>query len=218
MAVVTDGDRDAARALLMREFEEYRLHCVDWTELLPLLASFYARLREAEARAEELREDRNESHRRLTAAGVQERLGQPDAAPLTVSERVGALVSLRDEAEARADNAETLIYVTGLWRCAKCGCQTVSAFLHASTGRTAPNHAPQTCPNECGPMWRVTERDAGNRLADRYVELQAKNARLRGTITSICAEQGCSCESDPPDGTCWAHRLEAALAGEEPQG
>lgn len=50
----------------------------------------------------------------------------------------------------------SLVYVPGLWRCAKCKLDLIASVL--SPGGVSANEAPQTCPNECGPMWRVTER------------------------------------------------------------
>lgn len=70
------------------------------------------------------------------------------------------------KAVERIRELEALVYVPGLWRCAKCDCQVISTNLHANTGQMSANNEPQTCPNNCGPMWRVTERDAGNRLID----------------------------------------------------
>lgn len=81
-----------------------------------------------------------------------------------------AVAALRDEVE----RLEKLVYVPGLWKCAKCKCSVISTNLHvnASTDRMfSANNQPQICPNECGPMWRVTERDAGNELIDRMEAL-----------------------------------------------
>jgi len=75
-------------------------------------------------------------------------------------------VERRREAEAEVSRLEALVYVPGVWRCPKCQLSLVSTILDASSGRIAANKEPQRCPNDCGPMWRVTERDAGNRLID----------------------------------------------------
>jgi len=78
-------------------------------------------------------------------------------------EKIGEL-----EAERKArEEAERLVYVPGVLKCAKCGCVLVTTILDASSGRVAANNAPQECPNKCGPMWRRTERDAGNDLCGR---------------------------------------------------
>jgi hypothetical protein len=39
--------------------------------------------------------------------------------------------------------------------------------MNAATGQVRADKKPQDCPNGCGPMWRRTERDAGNDLMDR---------------------------------------------------
>ncbi len=69
-------------------------------------------------------------------------------------------------AAAALRDLDKLAFVPGLWRCAKCECQVISNTLHAGTGNISANNEPQSCPNNCGPMWRVSERDAGNRLID----------------------------------------------------
>jgi hypothetical protein len=88
-----------------------------------------------------------------------------------------------DAAEARIKELEgenerlaKLVYVPGVTRCAKCGLRLISSTLDASSGQIAANTSPQQCPNDCGPMWRVTERDAGNEVCDR---LEAAESALR---------------------------------------
>lgn len=78
---------------------------------------------------------------------------------------VGLVADLKLAAAAIRD-LDKLAFVPGLWRCAKCSCQVISSNFHAGTGQISANNEPQTCPNNCGPMWRVSERDAGNRLID----------------------------------------------------
>lgn len=62
---------------------------------------------------------------------------------------------------------EALVYVPGVWNCAKCKFTLVSTTLNATSGHFKANTEPQKCPNGCGPLWRKTERDAGNELIDR---------------------------------------------------
>lgn len=76
---------------------------------------------------------------------------------------------------ATIEHLQGLVYVPGLWRCAKCKCGTIGTLLCASTGRMAVDKTPKQCPNGCGPMWRVTERQAGNDVIDRN---DAANDRL----------------------------------------
>jgi hypothetical protein len=68
---------------------------------------------------------------------------------------------------ARVAELEQLVYVPGVMRCAKCKCSLVTTILDANSGRFAADSSPQTCPNGCGPMWRKTEREAGNELIDQ---------------------------------------------------
>jgi len=68
---------------------------------------------------------------------------------------------------ARVAELERLVYVPGVMRCAKCKLSLVTTILDANSGRFAADNSPQTCPNGCGPMWRKTEREAGNELIDQ---------------------------------------------------
>ena len=80
------------------------------------------------------------------------------------------ITSLRaqlDEARAENDRLSKLVYVPGLWRCAKCKFQLIQANLNAGDGSvTARDQAGDKCPNCDAPLWRVTEREAGNKLID----------------------------------------------------
>lgn len=56
---------------------------------------------------------------------------------------------------------EDLVYVPGLWRCAKCKFELVQATLNARDGTVSARDTPgEKCPNCASPLWRVTERDA----------------------------------------------------------
>lgn len=73
---------------------------------------------------------------------------------------------------ARAERAEKLIHVPGVWRCPKCPFRLVQANLNMADGTvTARDEAGDKCPNCNGPMWRVSERD-------ERVELQNELERL----------------------------------------
>lgn len=77
-----------------------------------------------------------------------------------------AMLRAGADAMEERDRLAKLVYVPGLRKCAKCGCSLVTTNLYAETGQMSANNEPQPCPNGCGPMWPVTERDAGNRLID----------------------------------------------------
>lgn len=79
-----------------------------------------------------------------------------------------------DERDIEIKRLEKLVYVPGVLMCAKCKFQQVSINLHVNTGQRSANNSPQQCPNGCGPLWRVTERDAGNEMVDRCEALQAQ--------------------------------------------
>lgn len=89
-----------------------------------------------------------------------------------------------DAANAEIERLERLVYVPGVWVCAKCKLPLVSTILDAGSGRFAANKEPQQCPNGCGPMWRKTERDAGNELCKRLEDASDANERLRAELAS----------------------------------
>lgn len=92
----------------------------------------------------------------------------PSAEPLMADEEL-ILSQLK-----RIPKLEDLVYVPGLWRCARCKCGVTSQILNVARGDVRANNEPQQCPNGCGPMWRVTERDAGNELADHMNDVRNK--------------------------------------------
>lgn len=61
-----------------------------------------------------------------------------------------------------------LAHVPGLTKCDKCGFSLLSNNLHAETGDVSARDEPSICPNDGTPMRRVTEREAGNELLDRW--------------------------------------------------
>ncbi len=104
-------------------------------------------------------------------------------------------------AETELKQLRNLVYVPGLWRCAKCKFQLVQANLHASNGAVTSRDQPgDKCPNCDVPLWRVTEREAGNQLADRLEQeierahrLEAALRRLWDTAKTVTvdSQRGC---------------------------
>ena len=79
-----------------------------------------------------------------------------------------ALVAERDKLNAEVARLEKLVYVPGLWRCPKCDFTLVQSNLNALDGTvTARDEPGDKCPNCNGPLWRVTERQAGNDMVER---------------------------------------------------
>lgn len=77
--------------------------------------------------------------------------------------------------QARIRELEALVYVPGLWRCGKCNFQLVQATLHAGDGSISTRDKPgEQCPNCDVPLWRITEREAGNSLVDQLNDLSTQ--------------------------------------------
>ena len=94
---------------------------------------------------------------------------------MTAPDDLNALAEARKEIE----RLEKLVYVPGLWRCAKCNLRLVSNTLYADSGKMTANNSPQQCANGCGPMWRVTEREAANEQIDRNEALREELASIK---------------------------------------
>lgn len=78
---------------------------------------------------------------------------------------------MSDELHTRIRELEKLVYVPGLWRCPKCKFSLMQASLNANDGSvTAMDKPGSKCPNCDSPLWRVTERQAGNDMVDRAEE------------------------------------------------
>lgn len=107
----------------------------------------------------------------------------------------GLCCQLAEERKARGE-AERLCYVPGVWRCAKCNLRLISQTLHVNLGMVSADNEPQQCANGCGPMWRVSERDAGNKAIDTAEALQDKLAELQNGIA--IRKANCLLNSDMP--------------------
>ena len=60
----------------------------------------------------------------------------------------------------RIRELQALVYVPGLWRCAKCNFRLVQSVLNAFSGAVTANDKPgDKCPNCNVPLWRVSERE-----------------------------------------------------------
>jgi len=73
-------------------------------------------------------------------------------------------------AEARVAELTRQVFVPGMLKCAKCGFVLISANLNAQDGTVTARDTTEHCPNDGAPMWRVSERESGNDMADRADE------------------------------------------------
>lgn len=121
--------------------------------------------------AKALREDKERLHRELREARAR-------------CVHCGGPHNRHEACVARWEAAEALVYVPGLRKCAKCGCQVTSNHLNYPAGTITANNEPQDCPNGCGPMWPVTERQAGNDLCERIGQLQEARDSCRHTANA----------------------------------
>jgi uncharacterized protein with PIN domain len=81
---------------------------------------------------------------------------------------------------------EKQVYVPGLWRCPKCEFQLVQANLYAATGAVSARDQPgDKCPNCNGPLWRVTERQAGNDMVKRCEEQMERAIKAETKLKAL---------------------------------
>lgn len=95
---------------------------------------------------------------------------------------------------AELADAKSKLYVPGRWRCPKCNFGLSQFKLRAFDGAIGVSDTPgEKCPNCDTPLWRVTEREAGDELADRCreylqraTEAEAQLAAERGALMLLC--------------------------------
>lgn len=89
-------------------------------------------------------------------------------------EAADGVVMDADTAEALArefKRMQALIYIPGVWCCAKCGFRLVQSNLNAHDGSiTACDDPGEKCPNDGSPLWRVTYRDDVAESYERWEE------------------------------------------------
>lgn len=106
------------------------------------------------------------------------------------------LLADRRELVAEVERLKDQVYAPGEWRCAKCSLR-LTAKVIASSG-LGMDEKPQQCPNDCGPMWRVTEReyaDQVGRAAEQLLE------RATAAEAALAAEDWRPIAEAPRDGT-----------------
>jgi len=96
----------------------------------------------------------------------------------------------RDEWKARFQAQEKLVYVPGMWRCARCQFTLVQATFNALDGTVSARDKPgDKCPNCDAPLWRVTERDSGREVSLRCEQAVIEAADLRKEITVMTSQR-----------------------------
>ena len=77
------------------------------------------------------------------------------------------------------ESLERQVYVSGLWGCPKCKFSLMQGAINACDGSVSTRDEPgEKCPNCNTPLWRVTERQAGNDLVKRCEDFMEDAARL----------------------------------------
>ena len=163
-----------------------------------LLTALLARAESAEAERDEAKAEVARLRERIEPRGLV--VVEHDNVGHYVSQKVADIITLlrSDLAAAREtiaakdaeiDKLKAIIYVPGLWKCKKCGFELMQMKLRACDGAVGVRDEPgEHCPNDGAPLWRVTEREAGNTLADRAQEYLQRAIGAEATIANLTAE------------------------------
>lgn len=91
------------------------------------------------------------------------------------------------DAADEVERLEKLVFVPGMMRCAKCKFVGMHMVLRASDGAVGvkADLEPEKCPNGCGPLWRVSERDSGNEVCDRLEKYILRERALEAALQEI---------------------------------
>ena len=76
------------------------------------------------------------------------------------------------------------VFVPGQLQCVKCGFVLTKVGIHPDGSSSAINE-PDDCPNGCGPLWKVTERERRVELAKGIEELMLENMALKREIEEL---------------------------------
>lgn len=129
----------------------------------------------------------------------------------TAEKQLAVALQENDDLRRERDELEKLVYVPGVWKCAKCGCGLVSTNIHAESGKFSANTSPQQCPNDCGPMWRRTEREAGNELVDRLEKMLERAEKAEAEHDAAVRDLATIADMEGAEGITDAKFVEDAL-------
>lgn len=87
--------------------------------------------------------------------------------------------------QARSAELEALVYVPGEWHCPKCNLVLLASVMAAANGEMYTDDKPQQCANGCGPMWRVSERQARIQARKDYCEEWDKRSAADTRIAEL---------------------------------
>ena len=81
-----------------------------------------------------------------------------------------------------------LVYVPGQWTCRGCALNLTATLLCERDGSAGPDNQPQSCPNGCGPMQRVTEREMRKRAEDDVEIAIERSEKAETELEVLCVE------------------------------
>lgn len=125
----------------------------------------------------------------LCTTCIDRRLGENGLTETAQFFYVGAALKSELYAEhlvAEVERLEKLVYVPGLWRCAKCNFTLIQRNLNAADGTVTDRDTPgDKCPNCAGPLWRVSERDERREMDKRAEELFARATAAEAKVAAL---------------------------------
>lgn len=112
-----------------------------------------------------------------------------DAYKQTVRNVAYVYVSTIQNLQARIAELESKVLLPGVMRCAKCDFRLIRHNVYAASGTiTAGDSNTEPCPNGCGPLWPVTEREERVFLSDMCDKYAAQNADLERQLSEARVE------------------------------
>lgn len=97
-----------------------------------------------------------------------------------------AVRALLADFETELTRLEGLVYVPGVWRCAKCDFRLIQSNLNASDGTVTARDTPgDKCPNCQSPLWRVTERQERTEALDMIEKGLERQCNLRSVACAV---------------------------------
>lgn len=110
----------------------------------------------------------------------------PEMCLVTFEEFAGYLEASAAQANAEVERLNGLVYVPGVWRCAKCDFRLIQSNLNANTGNvTARDTSGDKCPNCNSPLWRLTERQERSEALDLVEKQFARSEELEKALKDL---------------------------------
>lgn len=130
--------------------------------------------------------DREATHKLVERLGMINLTGPRNQEEIAEHSARHRLVSTRPISN---EEVRGLVYIPGVWRCAKCKFRLVQSNLNAHDGSvTARDDPGEKCPNDGSPLWRVTYKDDVAESYERWAEQVERAVAAEEQVQYLSAE------------------------------